>query len=73
MHSAIVLSHFMTLSAILEIMSVILLQCSSISQNCSVILKISSAILYNDYCGLTGRKAAHRSVELRMSGRQLVA
>jgi hypothetical protein len=61
----------MTLSAVLEILSVILVQCSSILQNSSVILKILSAILLNDYCGLAGRKAARGSVKRRTSGRQL--
>jgi hypothetical protein len=44
----------MTLLAILKIISVILVQCSSILQNSSVILKILSAILLNDYRGLAG-------------------
>jgi hypothetical protein len=55
---ATVLSHFMTLSTILEILSVILIRCSSILHNSSVVLKIPSAILSNDYCGLAGQKAA---------------
>jgi hypothetical protein len=58
----------MTLTAILKILCVILVHCSSILQNSSVVLKISLAILSNDYCGLTGHKAAHGSVEKHWTG-----
>jgi hypothetical protein len=63
----------MTLSAILEILLVILVQCSlSILQNFSVILKIPSAILSNDYRGLAGRKVAHGSVKRHWAGAWLM-
>jgi hypothetical protein len=60
MHFATVLNHFMTLSAILEVPSVILVQCLSILQNSLIVLKIPSAILSNDYRRLTGVEGGSR-------------
>jgi hypothetical protein len=60
MHFATVLNHFMTLSAILEVPSVILVQCLSILQNSLIVLKIPSAILSNDCRRLTGAEGGSR-------------
>jgi hypothetical protein len=56
------LSHFVISPVILKILSVILLQWSSILQNYPVILEILLVILKNDWRGRVGQEAAHSSI-----------
>jgi hypothetical protein len=56
------LSHFVISPVILKILSVILLQWSSILQNYPVILEILLLILKNDWRGRVGQEAAHSSI-----------
>jgi hypothetical protein len=58
----------MTLLVILEILSVILVQCSSILQNFSIVLKIPSTILSNNYRGLAGAEGASRLGQEALGG-----
>jgi hypothetical protein len=58
----------MTLLVILEILSVILVQCSSILQNFLVVLKIPSTILSNNYRGLVGAEGASRLGQEALGG-----